>query len=133
LSAKNRETANVGAGNWKGIGMWAWLLFRISGLILAVYLFVHIGVISQGRLSGATSLDDIFAMFDKPIFVFFDLLLVAAVLYHGLNGVRIVLMDLGKGIEQHKVVLYVVMAIAAVCLAGFTIVAFPHIFPGGSK
>jgi len=133
LSAKNRETANVGAGNWKGVGMWAWLLFRISGLILAAYLFVHIGVISQGRLSGASDLNEIFATFDKPIFVFFDLLLVAAVLYHGMNGVRIILMDLGIGIKEHKTVLYVVMAVAAVCLAVFTVVAFPHIFPGSGS
>ena len=27
-------TTNVGAGNWKGLGMWAWLLFRIAGLVL---------------------------------------------------------------------------------------------------
>ena len=56
MSAKDRETANVGAGLWKGLGMWAWVLFRISGLILVAYLFVHVWVISQGR-AGADELE----------------------------------------------------------------------------
>jgi succinate dehydrogenase / fumarate reductase cytochrome b subunit len=128
LSLKDRETANVGAGLWKGTGMWAWILFRISGLVLAFYLFVHIWVISQGRAGGAKSLNDIFKMFDKPLFVFLDLMLVAAVLYHALNGVRIILMDLGVGIRSHKTVFWVLMTIAALILAVFATVAFPHIF-----
>ena len=50
LSGKPRETANVGAGLWKATGMWAWVLFRISGLVLVFYLFVHIGRHLHGPL-----------------------------------------------------------------------------------
>ena len=57
VSAQERETANVGAGLWKATGMWAWILFRISGLVLVVYLFVHISVISPGRVARASTLD----------------------------------------------------------------------------
>lgn len=119
MSAKERETANVGSGLWKGVGMWAWILFRISGLVLVAYLFVHIWVISQGRVGGATQLNNLFKMFDKPVLVFFDLMLVAAVLYHALNGVRVILMDLGVGIRQHKAVYWVCMVVAALALSGF--------------
>ncbi len=126
MSAKDRETANVGAGNWKGIGMWAWILFRVSGLILAGYLFVHLWVISQGRTSAAR-LDDLFRFFDKPFLVFLDLMLVSAVLYHALNGVRIVLMDLNIGIDRHKAVYWVCMVIAAVSLSAFAYKASSYI------
>jgi succinate dehydrogenase / fumarate reductase cytochrome b subunit len=119
VSAKERDTANVGAGLWKGIGMWAWLLFRISGLVLVAYLFVHIWVISQGRVAGPPDLDKLFETFDTPVLVFLDLMLVAAVLYHGLNGVRIILMDLGVGIRQHKGIFWVCMSVAAAALALF--------------
>jgi succinate dehydrogenase / fumarate reductase cytochrome b subunit len=119
LSAKVRETANVGAGLWKGIGMWAWVLFRISGLVLVFYLFAHIWVISQGRVGGPEQLDELFELFDKPLLVFLDLMLVAAVLYHALNGVRIILMDLGVGIRQHKAIFWVCMAAAAVTFGVF--------------
>lgn len=127
MSAKERETANVGAGLWKGIGMWAWILFRISGLILAAYLFVHIWVISQGRTGGAESLDQLFEWFDHPILVFLDFMLVAAVLYHALNGVRIILMDFGVGIRQHKAVFWVCMVVAAAILWAFAYKAIPFI------
>lgn len=128
MSAKERETANVGAGLWKGIGMWAWILFRISGLILVFYLFVHVWVISQGRASGPESLDKLFETFDHPFLVFLDLMLVAAVLFHALNGVRIVLMDLGIGIRQHKAVLWSCLAVAAAALWLFAYKAIPFIF-----
>ena len=129
MSQQDRETANVGAGLWKGVGMWAWLLFRVSGLILAFYLFAHIYVISRAQLSGHhNSLNSAFKMFDKPFFVFLDFVLVAAVLYHGLNGVRVVLMDLGYGIKRHKAVFVVCMAVAAATLTVFAVVAAPHIF-----
>ena len=119
LSAKERETANVGAGLWKGTGMWAWVLFRISGLVLVFYLFVHVWVISQGRVGGAASLDNLFKFFDKPMLVFLDLMLVSAVLYHALNGVRILLMDFGVGIKHHKAVFWVCMLVAALTLCAF--------------
>lgn len=128
MKSKDRAEANVGAGLWKGVGMWAWLLFRISGLILVAYLFVHIGIISQGRVSGASVLNRLFKMFDNPFLVFLDFLLVAAVLYHGLNGIRIILMDLGVGIRRHKLVFCAVMTVAAGFLAAFAVVAAPYIF-----
>jgi succinate dehydrogenase / fumarate reductase, cytochrome b subunit len=117
LSAKECETANVGAGLWKGIGMWAWVLFRISGLVLVAYLFVDIWVISQGRIGGPGDLDNLFETFDKPFPVFLALMLVSAVMYHALNGVRIVLMDFGVGIRQHKAVFWVCMVVAVAALS----------------
>jgi succinate dehydrogenase / fumarate reductase, cytochrome b subunit len=128
VDARQREAANVGAGLWKGLGMWAWILFRISGLILVVYLVAHIWVISQGRAAGPEYLDDLFGLFETPFLAFLDLMLVAAVLFHGLNGVRIVMMDVGVGIERHKAVFWVCMAAAAATLAVFAVTAAPHIF-----
>ena len=120
LSAKERDTANVGSGLWKGIGMWAWVLFRISGLVLLAYLFVHVWVISQGRVDdGGETLDKLFETFDTPFLVFLDFMLVSAVLYHALNGVRIVLMDFGVGIRRHKAVFWVCMVVAAAILSLF--------------
>lgn len=127
VSAKDRETANIGTGLWKGIGMWAWMLFRLSGLILAAYLFVHIWVISQGRVGGPDSLDSLFEFFDHPFLVFLDFMLVAAVLFHALNGVRVILMDLGVGIRRHKAVFWICMAVAAGVLWLFAYKAIPFI------
>jgi len=127
LSGKPRETANVGAGLWKATGMWAWLLFRISGLILVFYLGAHIIVISTGQFD---KLNDLMKMFDNPVLVLMDLALVVAVLYHALNGVRIILMDFGIGVHRHKLLFWGAMAVVVVCFAVFAWVAFTFIVTG---
>ena len=101
--------------------MWAWVLFRISGIVLVLYLFTHIWVIAQGRIGGPAALNDLFAFFDRPLLILLDLMLVAAVLYHALIGVRIVLMDIGLWVDRHKAVFWVCMALAAVALAVFAL------------
>jgi succinate dehydrogenase / fumarate reductase, cytochrome b subunit len=127
LSAKPRETANVGAGLWKATGMWAWLLFRISGLVLVFYLGAHIIVISTGHFD---QLDRLMKAFDNPVAVLADLALVVAVLYHALNGVRIILLDLGIGIHRHKLMFWSAMAVVVACFAVFAWVAFTFIVTG---
>ena len=131
MSGKPRETANVGAGLWKATGMWAWLLFRISGLILVFYLGAHIIVISTGQFgTDGESLNNIMKTFDHPVLVLLDLVLVVAVLYHALNGVRIILMDLGVGVHRHKIVFWSAMAVVVICFAFFAWVAFTYIATG---
>jgi succinate dehydrogenase / fumarate reductase cytochrome b subunit len=131
LSAKPRETANVGTGLWKATGMWAWLLFRISGLVLVFYLGAHIIIISMGQIgTNGDTFDSLMKMFDSSIAVILDLFLVAAVLYHALNGVRIVLMDFGLGIKRHKIIFWACMALAAICLVFFAYVAFSYLANG---
>ena len=49
-------------------------------------------------------------------------------LYHALNGVRILLMDFGIGIQRHKAVFWICMLIAAAAVWGFAYKAIPFIF-----
>jgi succinate dehydrogenase / fumarate reductase cytochrome b subunit len=112
--------------------MWAWLLFRISGLVLVLYLFAHIIIISLGQFGAAddpgSTLNSVMHFFEmSKIAILLDLLLVVAVLYHALNGVRVVLMDFGVGIKQHKIMFWVAMAIAVICFAFFAYVAFDYL------
>ena len=131
MSGKPRETANVGAGLWKATGMWAWLLFRISGLILVFYLGAHIIIISTGQFGAdGETLNSLMKFFDHPVAVILDLALVVAVLYHALNGVRIILMDFGVGIHRHKIMFWSAMAIVVICFAIFAWVAFTYIATG---
>jgi succinate dehydrogenase / fumarate reductase cytochrome b subunit len=132
LRGKPRETANVGAGLWKETGMWAWLFFRISGLVLVLYLFAHIVIISMGQFGvDGETLNSVMTTFEHPVAILLDLLLVVAVLYHALNGVRIVLMDFGVGIKRHKVVFWSFMAIAVICFAFFAWVALDYLINAG--
>jgi succinate dehydrogenase / fumarate reductase cytochrome b subunit len=104
----------------------------VSGLVLVFYLFAHIWVISRSR-QGATAFDALFRTFEKPLFVVLDLALTGTVLYHALNGVRVLLFDFGVGIESHKQLYYVLMTLAAVLLVVFAVVSFAFIFGGGGE
>lgn len=130
MRGKPRETANVGAGLWKGTGMWAWVLFRASGVLLVLYLAAHIVITSMGHFGG--TYDSLMKIFDHPVAVVLDLCLVAVVMYHALNGVRIILMDFGVGIQRHKIVFWVCMAVAVICFAFFAYVAIDYLVGGSS-
>jgi succinate dehydrogenase / fumarate reductase cytochrome b subunit len=130
LRGKPRETANVGAGLWKEQGMWAWLLFRASGLLLVLYLFAHIVITSLGHFGGtgeSNAYTQMMEFFEHPVAIVLDLLLVAVILYHAFNGVRVILMDFGVGIQRHKIVFWTCMAVTVICFAFFAYVAIDHL------
>ena len=110
-------------------GWWAWLLQRVTGLGLVLYLFLHIGVISTAQL-GADTFDDVLAVLQTPFFVVLDLLLATAVLYHGLNGVRVILIDLGIGIGRQAELFWACLVLTALTMATVTYFSFPLIVRG---
>jgi len=58
--------------------------------------------------------------------------LVAAIVYHALNGVRIMLIDFwSKGVKQQKTMFWVVLGLFVVLMAGFVPVQLGHIFGEG--
>ena len=101
---------------WTTIGMWAWLLHRITGLGLVCYIFLHTALMSSSLLRGQAAFDaTLSVLMGHPIFQLFETVLLAAVLYHGFNGIRVLLFDMGIGItvRSQKVMFWVFMAIAA--------------------
>ncbi len=116
------------------LGMWAWLLQRITGLALVVYLFMHIVVISSSVWSAhGGSFDQVLAYLQSPAFIALDLLLLAAVVFHSLNGVRILLFDLGIGVRVAKVYFWLLMALAAVLVLWGVAEALPFILGTGLR
>jgi succinate dehydrogenase / fumarate reductase cytochrome b subunit len=111
----------------RGLGAWAFWLHRLSGLLLVFYLLLHILVISTA-VSGKADFNAAMGFLKAPIFVALEMGLVAAVLVHGFNGVRIVLFDLGIGVKKQKEIFVALMAIAVAPFVAAVIVAWPHIF-----
>ena len=111
----------------KEVGMMAWWLHRITGVILVVYLYLHIDTISS-VLAGGGSFDQAMAKFHTPFWVFADLLLLAAVLYHGLNGIRVTIFDFGMGVKQQKILYGAVVIISVLIFFVAFYVSIPLIF-----
>jgi succinate dehydrogenase / fumarate reductase cytochrome b subunit len=99
--------------------MYAWLIQRISGLYLVLFLLTHVMAIAQANF-GITigSMAEIFNVLRNPFWAgssmtaTFDLVALGIIAFHGLNGIRVVLLDLGFGIRKHKVAFWVTMVIA---------------------
>jgi succinate dehydrogenase / fumarate reductase, cytochrome b subunit len=74
------------------VGMVAWAFHRISGLAIWVFIVLHVFDI---WLAGANAklYDELLAIYASPIGRVGEMLLGAALLYHALNGLRIIVMD----------------------------------------
>jgi succinate dehydrogenase / fumarate reductase cytochrome b subunit len=82
-------------------GMFAWLMHRLTGVGLVVYLAIHIWGLKS--LSSPEAFNALIAKYHAPIFKVGEFLLLVAVAYHAMNGLRIVLIDfLGWSPKQKK-------------------------------
>ena len=97
-----------------GEGMIAWAFHRISGLAIWVFIVLHVFDI---WLSGANAAlyDELLGIYASPIGRVGEMLLGAALLYHALNGLRIVIMDFWPAMTRfHRQMWYVSWAIFVV-------------------
>lgn len=75
-------------------GVWLWLLQRITAGLLLYGLTVHLIVLHVFNV-GELGYENIAARLASGFFIFTDVLLLAAAIFHGLNGLRMVLLDYG--------------------------------------
>jgi len=74
------------------VGHWSWILHRLTGLGVLLFLLVHIVDIALIGW-GPKIFDSLLFLYRHPFFRVFEVLLAGAVLYHALNGVRIIIID----------------------------------------
>ena len=75
-----------------GEGMLAWAFHRISGV--AIWLFLVLHIVDIFLVGAAPDVyDTLLGFYATPVGIIMEWLLGAAVLYHALNGLRIVIMD----------------------------------------
>jgi succinate dehydrogenase / fumarate reductase, cytochrome b subunit len=97
------------------LGMWAYVLNRITGIGLVIYLYLHLVVLSS-LLRGAAAWDSFVALARSPFYLALDVILLAGILVHGLNGLRIALTGFGIGVGAQKAIFTVLMVVSAVAL-----------------
>jgi succinate dehydrogenase cytochrome b subunit len=98
---KNSARFLVRKYSWQYSGMLAWLIQRVSGLLLLFYLFLH--VLTINKLSqGPAAFDQAMSFFQNPVFKLLEITLLGTVVVHALNGIRITLIDLGMGREKQR-------------------------------
>lgn len=84
-------------------GMWSWVAHRITGVAVFLFLLVHVTDTALVRVS-PQAYNSALELYKTPIVNLMEVGLVGAVLYHALNGVRIILIDFwSKGPKYQKV------------------------------
>lgn len=91
--------------------MWSWALHRITGVTIFFFLFVHVLDTALVRVSPQTY-NEAIELYKTPIVALMEMALVVAVLFHALNGVRVILVDFwSQGPRFQRQMLWVVLAI----------------------
>ncbi len=107
----------------RSLGTFAFILNRVTALGLTLYLMMHL--IALGQLAqGPEAYDGFIALVKNPLFKLGELLVIAAGIIHGLNGIRIVLNSFGVAVRQQRSIFLILMAVSAVLIMFFGIKMF---------
>jgi succinate dehydrogenase / fumarate reductase cytochrome b subunit len=119
-------------------GMWAWIFHKFTGWVLIGYLFTHIAVLSTAIPAAGAETAALQAgndVYTQTIVSLEGLLLVrilevgllAVAVFHMLNGTRLLLVDLGIGLDSQDKSFY-----ASLILTGAITVASVPTFIAGA-
>ena len=96
-------------------GFISFILRRLTGVALVLYLFIHMWVIGsamQGEVVFNARLDTVQTTFFK----FMEILLLAGVIYHTLDGTRLLVVHQFGVTQYRKSLFYAVMVISAILI-----------------
>lgn len=93
MASEYRARSLGNALRYKGnAGMWTWLLHRVTGLGILAFLIIHV-VETAAVVYWPDFYDEALNLYRSPLFRFAELLIFFSVLYHALNGLRIIVQD----------------------------------------
>jgi succinate dehydrogenase / fumarate reductase cytochrome b subunit len=107
-------------------GMWSWVAHRVTGVLIFFFLFAHVLDTALVRVS-PDSYNRVIDTYKTPVVNLMEVGLVGAVLFHALNGIRVVLIDFWeKGTRYQKQMTYAVLAIVLVVMVPGTYFMLKH-------
>jgi succinate dehydrogenase / fumarate reductase cytochrome b subunit len=88
----------VVGGRW-GLERYLYTLHRVTGLGLLLYFLMHI-VLTTSRAFGPESWKNAMGLVKGPLFTVGEYLVFAAFAFHAMNGIRLVIVELGWGVGK---------------------------------
>ncbi len=102
-------------------GMWSWVGHRVTGVVIFLFLLVHVLDTSLVRVSPG-AYDAVIGTYKNPLMAIGEFGLVAAIMFHAFNGLRLVLVDFWKsGPKYQRQMLWGVLIVWVVAVVGFGI------------
>ncbi len=97
-------------------GMWSWVAHRVTGVLIFFFLFAHVLDTALVRVS-PDAYDRVIDTYKTPVVNLMEVGLTGAVLYHALNGLRVMAIDFWeKGPRFQKQMTYAVVTVVAVVM-----------------
>jgi succinate dehydrogenase / fumarate reductase cytochrome b subunit len=93
-----------------GPGMIAWALHRVAGVGVVLFLALHIFDIFLMHF-GPGLFDDLLFLYKHPLLRATEILLLFGLLYHALNGLRIILLDIFPATARFQIQLWYVQMV----------------------
>ena len=120
-----RPTATVYKGR---TGQWAFVSHRVTGFLVFGFLLLHIVDVSLINVS-AELYDEVHELYGNILLRLFECGLLLALLFHSLNGLRIILVDFFPGaIRNEKALTGVVVGLTlAAGIPGSIVILWPFI------
>jgi succinate dehydrogenase / fumarate reductase cytochrome b subunit len=109
------------------LGQWSWVLHRITGLGVVFFLFLHV-IDTSWSVFYPQLYDRAIATYQSPLFTIGEFALVAAVVYHAINGLRITFFDYRPHLwrYQQRAAVAVLAISVLICIPVF-ILMFSHV------
>lgn len=98
---------------YKSTGFISFVLRRFTGVALVLYLFVHMWVIGSVN-SGPAAFDARLNLVQTPFFKIAEIALLAAVVYHGFDGLRLIIVHYFEVTEYRKSLFYAAFAVSVI-------------------
>jgi len=107
-------------------GMWSWVAHRITGVLTFFFLFAHVLDTALVRVS-PESYDKVIDTYKNPFVNLMEIGLVGAVLFHALNGLRIIAVDFwAKGTRYQRQLLWAIVIVWVVVMVPGAFFMFKH-------
>lgn len=99
--------------NYLGIGGWVWagkyklerylyLLHRVTGLGILLFMLFHFTVTTIFRVQGEAVWSGAIGLLENPVLKVGEYLVAVAFVYHALNGLRLIIQELGYGLGKPR-------------------------------
>jgi succinate dehydrogenase / fumarate reductase cytochrome b subunit len=130
----NTNPNRLGVKGWVYAGRYSferylYLAHRLSGLGLIAYMVLHI-VETANRMRGEEAWAGLMGLFASPPFKVIEYLLFAMAVFHAMNGIRLILIELGffigrpkepvypysTSVTRHRPLTYIIMIITFVVI-----------------
>jgi succinate dehydrogenase / fumarate reductase cytochrome b subunit len=110
-------------------GQWAFVMHRITGVGVFMFILLHIVDVSLINVHGGRTYDQVHQLYGNILFRLFEVGLLFALVFHALNGLRIIMIDFFPGAVKNQARLFsIVLALTALLtVIGGVIIVKPFV------